>query len=58
MASRLKTYLSRSLDQLRRTPIDQLVERRYEKFRDLGAYLERLEDGQVTPAGSPIISEI
>jgi acetyl-CoA carboxylase carboxyl transferase subunit alpha len=58
MASRLKSYLSRSLDQLRRTPIDQLVENRYEKFRDLGAYLERLEDGQVTPAGSPIISEI
>ncbi len=40
MASRLKTYLSRTLTELESQTPDQLVESRYEKFRRIGVFLE------------------
>jgi acetyl-CoA carboxylase carboxyl transferase subunit alpha len=40
MASRLKSYLVRTLGQLRDVPVEKLVEERYEKFRRMGRYLE------------------
>ncbi len=40
MAARLKHYLSRTLAQLREIPVEQLVQQRYEKFRQMGRYLE------------------
>ncbi|WP_153556590.1 acetyl-CoA carboxylase carboxyltransferase subunit alpha [Roseimaritima sediminicola] len=41
MASRLKTYLSRTLGELEATPIDELLENRYDKFRRMGVFLEQ-----------------
>ncbi len=40
MASNLKMYLKNSLRELLRIPADKLVERRYQKFRKFGQFLE------------------
>lgn len=40
MASRLKTYLSRCLNELESQDMDQLIEDRYQKFRRIGVFLE------------------
>ncbi|QDT08887.1 acetyl-CoA carboxylase carboxyltransferase subunit alpha [Planctomycetes bacterium K23_9] len=40
MASRLKTYLSRTLAELEQKTSDELVDSRYEKFRRIGVFLE------------------
>ncbi len=40
MATRLKTYLSRTLSMLEQKSVDQLVAERYEKFRRIGVFLE------------------
>ena len=38
-AIRLKLYLKRQLSEVVRLDVDELLEQRYEKFRDLGEYL-------------------
>lgn len=43
MASRLKVYLLKTLRDLLRKPLDQLLSERYEKFRCIGPYLEASE---------------
>jgi acetyl-CoA carboxylase carboxyl transferase subunit alpha len=48
MAARLKTFLERSLKDLVNQPIDELVNNRYEKFRQMGVFL----DDAAAPAGS------
>jgi acetyl-CoA carboxylase carboxyl transferase subunit alpha len=40
MATRLKTYLVRTLRELGGQPTDALVAGRYEKFRRMGKFLE------------------
>jgi len=40
MATRLKTYLSRTLSVLEQKTADELVAERYEKFRSIGVFLE------------------
>jgi acetyl-CoA carboxylase carboxyl transferase subunit alpha len=40
MASRLKSYLSRTLSELEVKPTDELLDERYEKFRRMGVFLE------------------
>jgi acetyl-CoA carboxylase carboxyl transferase subunit alpha len=40
MAARLKTFLERTLRELVKKPIEELVESRYEKFRQMGTFLE------------------
>jgi acetyl-CoA carboxylase carboxyl transferase subunit alpha len=40
MAGRLKMYLSRTLRELQRMPLDQLLAKRYEKFRRMGPFVE------------------
>jgi len=40
MATRLKTYLSRTLNMLEQKSTDELLAERYEKFRRIGVYLE------------------
>lgn len=40
MATRLKTYLSRTLSMLEQKTADELVAQRYEKFRSIGVFLE------------------
>jgi acetyl-CoA carboxylase carboxyl transferase subunit alpha len=40
MATRLKTYLARTLRELITQPADKLVAERYEKFRRMGKFLE------------------
>jgi acetyl-CoA carboxylase carboxyl transferase subunit alpha len=40
MATRLKTYLSRTLSVLEQKTADELVAERYEKFRHIGVFLE------------------
>lgn len=41
MSATLKRYVSRSLDQLCRKPIEDLLNQRYQKYRKLGVYFER-----------------
>ena len=43
MASRLKTYLTRTLKELSQESVDSLVEARYMRFRQLGVYLDPAE---------------
>jgi acetyl-CoA carboxylase carboxyl transferase subunit alpha len=46
MAATLKAALIKNLKGLESIPPDQLVERRYDKFRRIGAFIERTaEDG-------------
>lgn len=52
MASRVKSYLIKTLDQLAKVDIDTLIGQRYDKFRKMGSYLEQLEDGSMEPRGS------
>lgn len=40
MASRLKMYLLRTLRGLQQVPIEELIDRRYEKYRQMGQYLD------------------
>ena len=40
MAARMKSYLLRTLSQLKSQPVDALIESRYEKFRQMGAFVE------------------
>ena len=48
-ASRLKLYLRNQLKKLIKIPVEQLVEKRYERFRNLGVF----EEGKPTePAAS------
>ncbi len=56
MAMKLKSYLVRSLEQLKGRDMAQLVDDRYEKFRKMGAYLQRMDDDQILPVGSPTFS--
>ncbi|MEM1067392.1 MAG: acetyl-CoA carboxylase carboxyltransferase subunit alpha [Planctomycetota bacterium] len=48
MASRLKSYLSKTLTQLEGMDSDQLIEKRYEKFRQIGEFLESSESDTAT----------
>jgi len=45
MASRLKSYLSRTLGELEVKTADELVAERYEKFRKIGVFLEESQTG-------------
>lgn len=45
MANRLKMYLRAQLRELTKIPLDELVEKRYEKFRRLGCFLEQAAEG-------------
>jgi acetyl-CoA carboxylase carboxyl transferase subunit alpha len=40
MAARLKTYLVKSLRELQRMPVDEMLNRRYDRFRNMGPYRE------------------
>jgi acetyl-CoA carboxylase carboxyl transferase subunit alpha len=54
IAASMQQYLARTLRTLLRQPIDELLENRYQKFRKMGQYLERLdgEDATVDEADS------
>ena len=43
MASRLKMYLMKTLNELSTIPTDDLLQQRYEKFRRMGVFLESAE---------------
>ncbi|HBV66178.1 MAG TPA: acetyl-CoA carboxylase carboxyl transferase subunit alpha [Rhodopirellula sp.] len=45
MASRLKSYLSRTLGELETKTTDDLVDERYDKFRRIGVFLEETQAG-------------
>lgn len=53
MAARMKMYLIKCLRELVGVPTNELLERRYDKFRQMGVYLERavddVEQTSVTP---------
>ena len=60
MASRLKIYLRNCLRELVGQPVDQLLQRRYEKFRRMGVFLEGAAAGvQAGPRArlEPALSE-
>ncbi|MCA9132954.1 MAG: acetyl-CoA carboxylase carboxyltransferase subunit alpha [Planctomycetales bacterium] len=40
MAARMKSYLVRTLGDLRQRPTDALIEQRYDKFRQMGVFLD------------------
>jgi acetyl-CoA carboxylase carboxyl transferase subunit alpha len=46
MASRLKSYLSRTLSELEVKPTDELLDERYEKFRRIGVFLDEPIEGE------------
>lgn len=48
MANRLKVYLLKTLRELSGVPTDKLLAARYEKFRKMGVFLERLEHQEET----------
>ena len=54
MAARLKTYLLKSLRELVSVPADELVSRRYEKFRKMGQFLERSIEQQDSASTSQV----
>ncbi len=45
MATRLKSYLSKTLNELESKTADELVDERYEKFRRIGVFLEETQAG-------------
>ena len=49
MASRLKLFLRSQLRQLRRIPIEQLVEQRYQRFRQFGVFFENRQQADAAP---------
>ncbi|MBO7722491.1 MAG: acetyl-CoA carboxylase carboxyltransferase subunit alpha [Thermoguttaceae bacterium] len=49
MASRLKLFLRSQLRQLRRIPIEQLVEQRYQRFRQFGVFFENRQQAEAAP---------
>jgi acetyl-CoA carboxylase carboxyl transferase subunit alpha len=54
MANTLKTYLLRYLRELRAVPRDELLQQRYQKFRQMGMFLEGVGDnGPLTPDETP-----
>jgi acetyl-CoA carboxylase carboxyl transferase subunit alpha len=58
MAARIKKYLLRNLNQLLLRPKDDLPGARYEKFRKMGVYFERLSDGTHQTIGNTITAEM
>jgi acetyl-CoA carboxylase carboxyl transferase subunit alpha len=48
MAARLKMYLVKSLRELQRMPVDEMLKRRYERFRNMGPYLEDAVEAAAT----------
>ena len=40
MAARLKLYVLKTLRELLNTPLEELIERRYQKYRRAGVFLE------------------
>jgi len=58
MAARLKSYLLKTLGSLTNSSSEKLVERRYDKFRSMGVYLEQLEDGTQNLIGTPITADM
>ena len=48
MAARLKMYLTKTLRELQKLPMEELVNQRYEKFRRIGPYI----DGAAEPAAT------
>jgi len=52
MANRLKKYLRQTLRELMATPIEQLVEARYEKFRRMGVFFESAAEAPQATAAS------
>jgi acetyl-CoA carboxylase carboxyl transferase subunit alpha len=53
-AGRLKLFLSRTLRELTATPIDRLLQNRYEKFRRIGVFLETPKSPQIDQAPGPV----
>lgn len=49
MAARLKAYLLKTLQELKALPIDKLLEDRYQKFRKMGVFLDRVQEVEASP---------
>jgi acetyl-CoA carboxylase carboxyl transferase subunit alpha len=57
MASRLKSYLRSALRELLATPIDSLLDQRYQKFRRMGVFFEGGQpNGQPAPIAASLVS--
>ncbi len=53
MGDNLKAALKKNLDKLSKTPIDKLLEKRYEKFRRYGEFLEGKSLADLLPQDQP-----
>jgi acetyl-CoA carboxylase carboxyl transferase subunit alpha len=51
----LKDYIVRTLDQLKALPLDQLVEKRYQKYRHIGVFLEEEQKKAARAPGLSIL---
>jgi acetyl-CoA carboxylase carboxyl transferase subunit alpha len=52
MANRLKNYLTRTLRELQRLPVEELLAKRYEKFRQIGPFVDALDAAVAGPSGA------
>ena len=46
-ASNLKSFLLRNLRELKSVPLDDLVDRRYQKYRKIGVFVESIAAGEL-----------
>ncbi|MCH8043258.1 MAG: acetyl-CoA carboxylase carboxyltransferase subunit alpha [Planctomycetes bacterium] len=53
MAGRIKMFLIKTLRELCDIPMDQLVDERYQKFRNMGVFLEQLEQPAESEVTAP-----
>ncbi len=58
MASAIKASLLTNLERLSRIPLDELLERRYQKFRRIGVFLEGAQADQALAADASDASDI
>jgi acetyl-CoA carboxylase carboxyl transferase subunit alpha len=52
MANRLKNYLTRTLRELQRLPVEELLAKRYEKFRQIGPFVDAMDAAVAAPSGA------
>jgi acetyl-CoA carboxylase carboxyl transferase subunit alpha len=53
-AAALKSYLTATIRQLKETPLDELLDRRYAKYRKIGVFFEQTADGEPSDSAEPV----
>ena len=58
MAARMKQFLVRTLKELVGTPVDDLLDQRYEKFRRMGVYFDQLEQAAAEAESAEPVEDV